>query len=425
MNGTLPRRVTLRPRVKVRRYAHFDDPLSKAEAASFSISAGEVSRHSFLPLLGYTKVVRRMDFSDDFPALAPKPRDIRFASHTDSAIYSAYAGCLSNLYDDELIRRGLHQTVLAYRQGIGNNINFAKSLFDEIVARKDCVVICLDVSKFFDHLDHEILKERLQKLVGGPRLPADWFKIYSRLTKYEFVLKEDLEAAIGKFKRRRICEIDVFREKVRPLIKVNLTGCGIPQGTPLSGLLANLYMIELDATMNSYLKNLGGSYRRYSDDIAIVLPDNDRLDQVLCAINQLLMHHHLHINEKKTAISVVKNVVGRQTVSGDELQYLGFTFDGKDILIRSGSMRNFYSRMKSGIRRYVKGAYRKGVASDKIRKRVPVGRFTHWGDDRNFVQYAYRASAIMNSPKMKRQLRNHVRIFDRQWQKVVEKYYGA
>jgi hypothetical protein len=286
-------------------------------------------------------------------------------------------------------------------------------------------VVCLDVSKFFDNISHAILKANLIGLLGGSKLPKDWLKIFIRLSNYEYVTKEDLEPVVGKIRKRHICDVETFRTKVRPLIKKNGADHGIPQGTPLSGLFANISMLGLDEHVHRVMTDLGGSYRRYSDDIALVFPDAVQMASAMDAITQALLEHHLAINEKKTCTSHVQRVGAMQTVTGDDLQYLGFTYDGRRILIRPGSMTNFYARMKRGIRQYIKGAKKKGVAAGAIRKRVPIGRFTHWGDDRNFVQYVYKAAEIMKSPEMKRQRRRHVPIFDRQWAKMMTKYYGV
>ena len=45
------------------------------------------------------------------------------------------------------------------------NIDFAKNVFDFINEKKNCFVLCLDVSGFFDNLDHEILKSNWSKLL--------------------------------------------------------------------------------------------------------------------------------------------------------------------------------------------------------------------------------------------------------------------
>jgi RNA-directed DNA polymerase len=426
-NGTQPpARNSMRvPMLKRRKYAHFDDQFDDEQLTSFSVTPEEVMSHGFLPLLGYEKIIRRMDFEDDFPTLELKSRDIRYASHFDAAIYSFYARPLSLLYDDALEAAGLSASVLAYRSNIGNNVTFAKSLFDEVNARGDCKVICLDISKFFDRIDHKILENRLRDIFGLPKLSGDWIKIFNRITAYECVMKSSLEKAIGKRYGPRICSIETFKKHVRPLISKHTEPFGIPQGTPLSGLLANIFLLEFDKQAIDYVRSVGGSYRRYSDDIALVLPSSMDENTATSHITALLHSQRLDVNPKKTCQTTFMVRDSKQQHVGDLLQYLGFTFDGETILIRSSSIKNFYAKMKRGVRAYVRGARRNGAGRNEIRKRVPIGRFTHWGDNKNFVQYAYRAAQTMNSPAIKRQLRRHVAIFDAAWTKAVSKYYDA
>lgn len=424
LNGTLPRRVTRKP-LKARGYLHFDKPLPEEALEAFQIEDADVASHSFFPLLGYTKVERRMDFDDDMPLLDKKPREIRYAAHKDSAIYAFYARDLSPRYDARLNSAGLGGSILAYRSGIGNNVAFAKGLIDEIKARRDCQVACLDISKFFDSIRHDGLKRQLSLLLETPRLPAHWFKILTRLTAYEYVLQDDIEVTLGRTRPPQICDINTFREKVRPLIRRHDKAYGIPQGTPLSGLFANIYMLEFDRTALGLLDSLGGSYRRYSDDIALVLPPGADLAGTVHTLTERLSAVGLATNEKKTCISQFAWDGSRLVRSGDECQYLGFTFDGEKTLIRSASMRRFYSRMKGEARRYIRAAAKKGIPANQLRKRVLIGKYTHWGDARNFVQYAYRASELLGAPEIKRQLRNHVPIFDAHWARMIQKYYVA
>ena len=257
------------------------------------------------------------------------------------------------------------------------------------------------------------------------RLPDDWHAIIRRLTLFEYVDAEDVSRRLGKPKGRRICGVDAFREVVRPLIKRNSSNRGIPQGTPLSGLLANIYMLELDTTVRDWLRERGGSYRRYSDDIAVVLPSRALEDEFLTFFRDQVSAIGLVLNEKKTCRTEFDREGQRLVSTGDQLQYLGFTFDGKNIRIRAESMKAFYARMKRNLRRYVRAAKRKGIAREEIRKRVLIGRFTHWGDSRNFIQYGYRAARELKSDAIRRQLRNHVSIFDRYWSKMIDTYYGA
>ena len=48
---------------------------------------------------------------------------------------------------------------------------------------------------------------------------------------------------------------------------------GIPQGSPISGTLANIYMLEIDKIIAEYIDNLNGYYIRYSDDFIIIIPN--------------------------------------------------------------------------------------------------------------------------------------------------------
>ena len=69
------------------------------------------------------------------------------------------------------------------------NIHFCKTVFDEIHERKTCIVLCFDIKKFFDNLNHEILKENWCELLEVQRLPLDHFKVYKSLTQYASVDK--------------------------------------------------------------------------------------------------------------------------------------------------------------------------------------------------------------------------------------------
>ncbi|MFK5281447.1 hypothetical protein ACI3PL_17985, partial [Lacticaseibacillus paracasei] len=47
---------------------------------------------------------------------------------------------------------------------------------------------------------------------------------------------------------------------------------GIPQGTSMSAVLANVYMIPFDHAMKTLAQSYGGIYRRYSDDFVLLIP---------------------------------------------------------------------------------------------------------------------------------------------------------
>jgi len=411
--------------IKPRKYLHLDPPLSEKRRAAFSITPQKVIKHSFLPFVGFEQIERRIDFeTEPFWTITDKSRPIRYASHNDSAIHSYYSDELSQLYEDRLKDLGLDDCVLAYRSGIGSNITFAKQLFDEAKSRGTCVVACYDVTKFFDSMQHERLERAILKVLRRSQLPRDWISIFNRITRYEWVDSRQLRKIVGKsLEQHRLCSIQQFRNKVRPIIQTNSSGFGIPQGSPLSGLLANVYMLPFDTKMRDFINQLGGSYRRYSDDIAIIIPGFGDLNATEMALNMMLSDECLRLNNKKTCVTHLYPMGTTQVYDGDILQYLGFTYDGERILLRPSSLARFYKKMKAAIRITVRAAYHAGYPEGEIRRRTLVGRFTHWGDRKNFVQYAYRASKIMDSPDIRKQLRNHVSIFSETLSKYRKKYY--
>lgn len=51
---------------------------------------------------------------------------------------------------------------------------------------------------------------------------------------------------------------------------------GIPQGSSMSALLSNIYMIPFDLKIKKLAEEVGGMYRRYSDDIIFVCSKDHR-----------------------------------------------------------------------------------------------------------------------------------------------------
>ena len=156
---------------KERQYKHFDLPLARSDREVQIDFSTEASKHRFWPFLGYTDISRRYTRDHDGDKkLTLKPRPIRFASHSDAAYLQAYGEHLNRFYEEAITKDGTAPSVLAYRRGGGTNIHHAKSLFDEIRQRQDCAVFALDISGFFDSLDHLLLRDGLKEILGVRRL---------------------------------------------------------------------------------------------------------------------------------------------------------------------------------------------------------------------------------------------------------------
>ncbi len=177
-------------------------------------------------------------------------------------------------------------------------------------ARGACAAIAFDISNFFPSIDHHVLLDNLRTVLGLTRLPGDWFAVYKSMTHFAWVEAEEIANILGCKVNdipRPIAEVETFREwrRSRPgFVKTNNEPHGIPQGSPISAALSNVYMIGFDAEMHAFAKSIGASYRRYSDDILVVCAAEE-VDDVRAAAQGALkkLGTSIEINDEKTEIS--------------------------------------------------------------------------------------------------------------------------
>lgn len=402
-----------------RGYLHFDHALAKSRAVEISTNPAEVAKHSFYPLISYTiSVVKaRRDSSRRTITKVTKNRVIRYAAHADAHIFSYYAHGIGEKYEELLTQRGLSDCVLAFRKLDASNIEFAARAFQLVRRLGDCTALAFDVTGFFDHIDHQLLKKAWSQTWGVRQLPADHYAVFRALTRYSYVDREKLYSTLGisthnpKQGRVRICSPEEFRGLVRGtgLIETNQNTYGIPQGTPISALLSNVYLLDFDEAMNAEVLSRGGQYLRYCDDILVVVPAGRDVGLDVFVTTQLNLLK-LQANPGKTETSHFTRS-GSVLKSDRPLQYLGFLFDGMRILIRSAALAKFSGRMNQGVRLAKATAAsrnqqrkERGLAPKPIYRRKLYERYSHLGN-RNFVRYGYRAAKIMKSDAIRRQLR--------------------
>lgn len=62
---------------------------------------------------------------------------------------------------------------------------------------------------------------------------------------------------------------------------------GIPQGIGISTLLSNIYMLPFDREISAFVNQHGGLYRRYCDDIMIIIPhDSELKDETISLLKE-------------------------------------------------------------------------------------------------------------------------------------------
>lgn len=156
-------------------------------------------------------------------------------------------------------------------------------------------VIDMDISKFFDEIDHEMMLKAVQHV-----LSEKWISLY---------VKRWLEAPVQE-------EDGNLREK---------QGKGTPQGGVISPILANLYLhFTLDMWLSKYHPDV--SFVRYADDVVIHCHTKQRAEEVLESIRTRLAEVKLSIKESKTKIAYCMDHKRYQKHDKVSFDFLGFSF---------------------------------------------------------------------------------------------------
>jgi RNA-directed DNA polymerase len=185
------------------------------------------------------------------------------------------------------------------------------------------VAVDLDLAKFFDRVNHDALMARVARKVRD--------KALLRL--------------IGKYLRAGV----LVGESLQP------TETGVPQGSPLSPLLSNVMLDDLDKE----LERRGHRSARYCDDFLIVVHSRRAGERVKTSITRFLQHHlKLEINETKSTVGPT-----------NECRFLGFTFHGTRIYWSPEAFQDFRHRLRklTGRSWGVSMAYRISKLNEYIR----------------------------------------------------------
>lgn len=467
---------------KPKTYSHFDhvfDFAAHGERIKSIVGDPTLSRvasHSFTPHVKILAKTPRYKFDDSIDEydLETKIRPISFASHFDSYIYSFYATALTEAYQKYIRDKRFDPCILAYRSDLNGdcNIQFAKRAFDSVgnMVEKHgrCTAIALDITGYFDNIDHGLLKEQWCKIIDKPALPIDQYKVYRSLTNYRYVgkasflkhFKVELKMADDWYNLMDLIPNDIagasFQQKFelireRQLIvknkpKENPDGTisfrGIPQGSPMSSVLSNIYLIDFDKWLYNLGRHMGFIYYRYCDDLLLICKSEDADHLSSEIVKEINDKYKLTIQEKKTELIEFRenskgkirafNVKGkgRSTTAATEqhyyknLQYLGFEFNGKNTYIRPGSLSRYFRKAKGRVTKTMMMAYGKRSKASNINKKQLYFKYSHFGE-RNFITYAQNAAKKqytnkagvvrdgLDSVSIKRQLSAHFSLLER------------
>ena len=428
-------------------YAHFDRRTSFWRNKDRILDPDFIASYAFYPLI--EKDMRRIKWKSGQPVKDPRP--IRYAAHLDRCIYQYYAALLNERYNRLAVDLGIDECAIAYRtnkKGM-SNCEFAARAFSEIRAAKDCYVKVGDFKSFFETLDHVYLKQRVRDLFEDEAIPDDYYHVLKNATKYTVWNIEDLLVCHGlpysKSGVKRLNKLDRVLDlnNFRRLVKTSVAqpwkengGKGIPQGLPISGVLANIYMVQFDLIMNDAAEAARGFYMRYSDDFIFAAPGKNEFqalcntfEKALSTVPKLVAHpdkcKSFCCSQGKVASIDNDLALDKQPIR--HIDYLGFSFDGTSVRLRQRTVGRYYRRMYRRVATLYGGSRR----PSKRRVDALYIDFSDWGrcpnrnrqrrvqskgkaGNGNFLTYAGKAQRVfpedpilVDTKRHKRKLRVH------------------
>lgn len=462
-----------------KKYLHFDKITSfNSKVEKYVYEFEKNPTHSFLPLIfNEINIEKFKHIKDDINdknkhrnghkiPVKEKVRPIMYASHIDNYIYKHYGLQLNELYNLYVKENKFDSSVLAYRTNKHgkNNIHFAAEVINFIVENPKSFVYVGDYTGFFDNLNHEYLRKMINLLYSNNRMPNHQFKIYKSLTNYSYIHKEDINHFVAPddelYSKRKYSYFDDFSDFRRfkkmnsyhyndkkKVIRTNEDDKGIPQGTAISAIYSNIYMLEIDKFISKLINNLGGIYRRYSDDFIIVIPDIT--EKHFAKLREKIEHNifvktKMIIQEDKTNVMFFDGKVLRKVDSHKitKLDYLGFVFDGTHVKMRDKSVNKFYRTAYRLINKGKIVSKKKGHVGDIKRltyKRKLYQNYHQLGERTDikyhykqrqfgtFITYARKSQKIFDtvSPKtinqMSNQIKNHQKNIQRKIREAEKK----
>lgn len=436
-------------------YLHFDKRINMErtkvmeDVKDYIENPDNITSHAFFPFIHFDivfkkyvtiKTVKPDGEVEKKKERKKKSRKIYYSAHKDSFIYKYYGDLLNIAYNNYAKQKGIDEVALAYRNNKTgkNNIDFSFEVFEFLFRQEEALVVSIDFTSFFDNLSHNVLKQNIKTVLGTDKLPDAWYKVFKNLTQYSYINKTDIDAflkrkyGVKKLKDIRLPKImgsQDFRTFKRKHLKKNKETFGIPQGSGMSAVCSNVHLIHFDSEVLEWANQHNAIYRRYCDDLILVIPtiglSNASIESIKEELFTIFSEYEpqgMKIQAQKTEVRIYrKKQILNESFEPSTLDYLGFVTDGQKMKLREKSLFNFYTR-----------AYRKAKTSKRISyatklpgpKKELYDLYTHLGyrykGHGNFVSYALKAHEKMNTLRTQSLIRRQVK---RHWEKIQKRLH--
>lgn len=230
--------------------------------------------------------------------ISGKEREIATASFKDRVVHEAYRKVLEPIYEKTFLENSF---AFRKRKGIYNALEFFKR-----IRYRNKFVLKADIQDFFHSIDHEILMNLLKKRIAD----SSFLKLTEKLLKVEVLFNKQ---KIKKFEKK-----------------------GVPLGSSISGLFANIYLHELDSFIVKNLKIK--EYVRYCDDFVLLTKSRGEAIQISGIIEDFLNKNlNLKLNPEKTIMRTLNFGI----------PFLGYKIFPHYILLKNSNVEKFKKKVKA------------------------------------------------------------------------------
>lgn len=437
---------------KDKSYWHLDGHKTIDMVYDYISSDKNIVKHSFYPFIHYEMKFNKFNIKKNNGKKKAKIRQIFYCSHIDRYIYQRFGSYYNDCYNTYCQEKGFDKCSIAYRNNKKGkcNIHFAKDVFRFIKERENCFIMVGDFTNFFDNLDHKYLKDKLCTVSNQQKLTDAQYKVYKSITRFSYlditdianflcILQKKITTLKPKLTTTQLHDLKKNYLKHNKDDKNNWKTYGIPQGSPISAIFANVYMIDFDEKLNEFTKQQKGLYRRYSDDFIIVIPNikqeeyesiADKIMEVVNNTPNLTLENKktafYHFNQKK--LTPINNVLPEQINESSQLNFLGFSFDGENVKLRDKTITKYYYKLYSTIDRQIRlelkrefdnPKNRKGVKHRRraiIKKKSKLGAKIINGKGTNFISYVKKCIRLFPNEK------GIIKVKDRSLDKISKRF---